>query len=160
MSGPSSDQTFEFVRLSDLPEMIEACAQMNDTEWGDGSDDSLEMRRAAFRRLALAAEEEDAILCLASNGDLAAMALLIENDLPEFPDLGPWLASLIVAPAYRKQGLSGRLIGEVENLAREFGHEALFIYTRSPQLYHSCGYQDVEQHNVDDALFHILGKAL
>ena len=151
---------FEFARLSDLPEMVDACAAMNDAEWGDGSEDSLDMRKAGFRRLALAAEEEDVILCLATDGSLAGICILIENDLEGFPDIGPWLASLIVAPDYRGRGLSKRLVQETEDLARSFGEVALFLYTKSPDFYRRYGYQFVDNHEKDGVLFTVLGKNL
>ncbi|WP_119309881.1 GNAT family N-acetyltransferase [Cohaesibacter haloalkalitolerans] len=156
---PAAPQ-FEFARLTDLPHMVDACAVLNEAEWGDGSDESLEMRRAGFRRLAFAADNEDAILCLAENGELAGLCILIENDFPDFPDLGPWLASLIVAPAYRGQGLARRLVAETENLAREFGEEGLFVHSRSPELFRALGYQDGDEHLAGDARFYIQGKEI
>ncbi|WP_319495778.1 GNAT family N-acetyltransferase [uncultured Cohaesibacter sp.] len=160
MTGDAVGHGFELARLTDLPHMVDACAALNEAEWGDGSDESREMRRAGFRRLALAADNEDAILCLAENGELAGLCILIENDLTDFPDLGPWLASLIVAPTYREQGLARRLVAETENLARDFGEEGLFVHSRSPELFRSLGYQDVDDHLVGDVRFYVQGKEL
>lgn len=151
---------FEFARLSDLPHLAEQCARLNDAEWGDGSDDSLEMRTSSFRRIALAGENEDVILCLTDQGDLAGLCVLIDNDLPAFEDLSPWLASLIVAPAFRGQGLSRRLIEELEAMARQMGEAEVFLHTPSPKLFEAAGYAMIEQFERNGKVHSVMGKAI
>ncbi len=151
---------FEFARLSDLPDLAEQCARLNDAEWGDGSDASIEMRTSSFRRLALAGENEDVILCLSDKGELVGLCALLDNDLPAFEDLSPWLASLIVAPGFRGQGLALKLIVELEAMAKEMGEGELFLHTRYPDLYKKAGYAEIDSYERDGNIHVVMGKAL
>ncbi|MFB3089670.1 MAG: GNAT family N-acetyltransferase, partial [Acidiferrobacterales bacterium] len=40
--------------------------------------------------------------------------------------LGPWVAALLVTPKYRRQGIRGKLVDALEDLARELGFEQLY----------------------------------
>ncbi|HAT85209.1 MAG TPA: hypothetical protein DCS30_04160 [Rhizobiales bacterium] len=151
---------FEFARLSDLPDLAEQCARLNDAEWGDGSAESIEMRISSFRRLALAGENEDVILCLGEKGELAGLCVLIDNELPAYEDLSPWLASLIVAPDFRGRGLALKLIAELESMAKEMGEGELFLHTRYPELYKKAGYAEIETYERDGNIHVVMGKAL
>src|SRR5689334_10752714 len=45
-------------------------------------------------------------VALAADGELVgSVSLIATDDLPGYDDVGPWLASLFVAPAGRSQGL-------------------------------------------------------
>lgn len=44
------------------------------------------------------------------NGQLLGGAALATNDLPERPELGPWLACVYITPQARKRGLAEQLI--------------------------------------------------
>ena len=44
-----------------------------------------------------------------------------------FPDYFPWLAALVVDPAYRRQGIGEQLIGEIENLAKKLGYQEIYV---------------------------------
>ena len=39
---------------------------------------------------------------------------------------GPWVAALLVAPKYRRQGIRGQLVDALAELARELGFEQLY----------------------------------
>lgn len=56
-------------------------------------------------------------------------ATLDVEDLPSRPDLSPWLASVLVAPAFRRQGVATALVAEVRRRAAALGHQRLWLFT-------------------------------
>jgi GNAT superfamily N-acetyltransferase len=56
-------------------------------------------------------------------------ATLDMDDLLTRPDLAPWLASVLVAPAARGRGLGSRLAAHVEAAAAALGHTRIYLHT-------------------------------
>jgi GNAT superfamily N-acetyltransferase len=50
------------------------------------------------------------------------------------PDLGPWLADVVVDSKYQKQGIGKMLLGAVITKAKEFGFAKLYLFTFDPTL--------------------------
>lgn len=77
--------------------------------------------------------------------ELAGCAAIVADDLPTRPGLGPWLANVYVAPAYRGQGLGTALV------ERAMAHGAtladtLYLYTfGSTALYRRLGWRPHEE---------------
>ena len=63
------------------------------------------------------------------DGEVVGSASLLEHDLDSRPDLGPWLASLYVAPAHRRQGLGAALAERVVEEAARLGVPTLYLFT-------------------------------
>lgn len=73
-------------------------------------------------------------------------ASLTAADLASRPDLGPWLASVCVAPAERGRGIGRMLVERVEQAARDLGHTELFLYTIAAETYYQRhGWLTLEQ---------------
>ena len=160
----------EFVRLSDLPDLVGECAhfhaRMSDTngEGASNADGALDMREAAFRRLALDGEEEDAVIGIVSDGfrggQIAALAVLVKAEMEAFEDLGPWLAGVFVDPVYDQGGLKEDLCAEVEDLADELGYAQIFVHTDDIEPFKALGYAEIEPFTRNDKEHWVLGKAL
>ncbi|WP_319533675.1 hypothetical protein [uncultured Cohaesibacter sp.] len=160
----------EFVRLSDLPDLVSECAsfhaRMSDTNGEGASDDggAMDMRKAAFRRLALDGEEEDAIVGIVSDGfrggQIAALAVLVKAEMEAFDDLGPWMAGILVDPAYDQGELKEDICAEVEELADELGYAQIFVHTDDAEPFKAIGYAEIEPFTRDDKEHWVLGKAL
>ncbi|WP_422402704.1 GNAT family N-acetyltransferase [Pseudomonas sp. GZD-209] len=74
---------------------------------------------------------------IALDGDqLLGSAALATDDLPERPDLGPWLACVFVTPQARGQGLAERLIDGICEQARKTGISTLYLHTHDQQAYY------------------------
>lgn len=56
-------------------------------------------------------------------------AAIIANDMDSHPEWTPWLASVFVAPAYRNQGIGGRLVRHAMNQAKKAGIAELYLFT-------------------------------
>lgn len=65
-------------------------------------------------------------------GQPLGTATLDLDDLPARPDLAPWLASVWVAPAARRQGVASALVAHVEAAAGALGHRRIHLFTPEP----------------------------
>jgi predicted N-acetyltransferase YhbS len=92
-------------------------------------------------RLAQAASPDALPLCrMAMDGDApAGVVNLIRHDDPN-PRVGsPWLAGLVVAPAWRGRGLGSRLVGAALDDARRLGQRQVFLGSDGPGFYTRLG---------------------
>lgn len=64
-----------------------------------------------------------------SDGAPIGTAMLDTDDLGARPDLGPWLASVWVEPAWRGRGVATALVSQVETAARALGYSRLWLFT-------------------------------
>ncbi len=76
-------------------------------------------------------------------GKPIGMASLRENDGIR-PDLIPWLGSVVVDPAFRKQKVGERLIRAIKNQAKVFGYNMLYLLAFDqtiPEWYSRLGWE-------------------
>lgn len=79
------------------------------------------------------------------DGELLGGAALAKEDLPERPELGPWLACVFTTPKARGQGLAERLIEAICAHAQEVGITRLYLHTHDRQDYYAKrGWQMLE----------------
>lgn len=84
------------------------------------------------------------------DGTLAGIASIVPQDLPTRPSLGPWLANVLVLPAWRRRGIGGALVKHVMDYAAPL-RTPIYLYTFDQvELYQRLGWQTLEQdHYVD-----------
>lgn len=73
------------------------------------------------------------------------MCSLRENDGIR-SDLMPWLGSLVVDPAYQKQGIGEQLIDATKQQAKQLGFEQLFLFAFDPTIpdyYQKLGWKKI-----------------
>ncbi len=69
--------------------------------------------------------------------NLLGVATLVDDDeLPNAPELGPWLAAVFVAPDARKFGVGSALVDRVVGRSRELGYPTLYLYTEHTQAWY------------------------
>ena len=61
------------------------------------------------------------------------MCSLRENDGIR-PDLTPWLGSLVVSPAYQKQGIAPLLIEATQQKAKDLGFKKIYLFAFDPNI--------------------------
>jgi GNAT superfamily N-acetyltransferase len=77
---------------------------------------------------------------------LAGSASLVAQDMSSRGDLSPWLASLYVAPEYRKRGLGTALVRRVAQEAQALGVATLYLYTPDQEAFYARrGWSTMEQ---------------
>lgn len=79
-------------------------------------------------------------------GELLGSASLVECDMQTRKDLTPWLASVLVKPEHRHQGIASSLVRRVEEEARRLEVRRMYLFTPDAmELYRKLGWKDVEQ---------------
>lgn len=79
------------------------------------------------------------------NGNPVGMCSLRENDGIR-PDLTPWLGSLVVDPAFQKQGIGKMLMDMTKQKAKTLGFETLYLFAFDPTIpnyYEQLGWQKI-----------------
>ena len=131
------------VYLEDVPHFLPIVAFFNFREWhvGEISLDEIIMRYQ--RRM-----QKDAIptsLVAIEDTMPVGSVSIKENDLPERPDIGPWLASLYVIPDYRGRNIGRELLRAGEGAARDAGVKRLYLFTHTARgLYQKEGWAHLE----------------
>lgn len=69
------------------------------------------------------------VLVAERDGEALGTATFDTEDLPSRPDLTPWLASVLVKPEARRQGIATALVTAVERLAHGQGIRRLWLFT-------------------------------
>ena len=94
-----------------------------------------------LQKITTAADALEVALIARAGSELAGICLLVREELEPAHDLTPWLASLYVAPEFRRQGIATALIRSIEDHARRQGVERLHLYTVDAEaLYLKCGW--------------------
>lgn len=78
---------------------------------------------------------------LAHGSGIVAGCGLIPNDFISRMDLMPWLAALVVEPAWRSMGLGGRLVRHCLREAERIGCESLYLCTDHVGYYEKFGFE-------------------
>lgn len=76
-------------------------------------------------------------------GRLIGMASLVDRDLPSHPEFHPWLANVYVLPAWRGQGVAGRLVRHVLAWAHRLVPVIYLYTTDQAALYRHLGWEAV-----------------
>ncbi len=85
-----------------------------------------------------------------SDDNLLGVATLVDDDeLPDAPEPGPWLAAVFVTPDARKFGVGSALVDRVVTRARDLGHKKLFLYTEHAAAW----YLDKDWTKIRDTVF-------
>ena len=62
------------------------------------------------------------------------------------PDLGPWLADVIIAPKHQKQGIGKMLLDVAVLKAKDLGFKKLYLFTfdpTMPEYYQRLGWKKI-----------------
>ena len=127
--GPFRPGRVDIGPLADHPDAIPVLEEWFEREWapyygpegpGDAERDLHETTNRDSLPITLVARE-DGVLC--------GTAALKQASVSTHPELGPWLAALLVAPAYRGKGIADRLVQTIEAMARRMGFQALYVGT-------------------------------
>ena len=79
-------------------------------------------------------------------GRLSGCAALARDDLAQRPDLGPWLACVLVQPEARGAGLAAQLIEAICSHAKEMGVTNLYLHTHDQSAYYARrGWETLER---------------
>ena len=76
---------------------------------------------------------------------VVGMACLVECDIESHCHFAPWLATVLVVPAYRRRGVGSALASRATDEASQLGIGDLFLFTFDRQSFYSrLGWQALE----------------
>ncbi len=139
----------EIVRLAGHSYLVEEVGVLRWREWGYG-DPSPEAWVETTRREAGGDVLPMTLVAIDGDGHaLGAVALGEADDAltdAERAARTPWLLGMVVAPAARLHGVGRDLVAALEDLARDRGHQQVWVVTgdRAVGFYRACGWVDVE----------------
>ncbi|MBL8903001.1 MAG: GNAT family N-acetyltransferase [Rhizobiales bacterium] len=138
--------TIEITPLKpDSPE-LEICAAWRYEAFLKSCGYSLDENGAQLAKLATQPDEYETALIALADGHLAGICLLVLREFEPLHDVSPWLASLYVAPEFRKRGVARMLVAAIEEQARGHGVARLHFYTGDAEkFYLKCGWSLAEQ---------------
>ncbi len=115
--------------LADHPEVIPVLTKLFESEWepyygpsGPGNAKTDIVNSANRTKLPIA-------VVAINSGKVCGTAALKMESITTYPDYFPWLAALLVDPAYRRQGIGEQLIDEIEKLAKQLGNKKIYVGT-------------------------------
>ncbi|HMO58872.1 MAG TPA: GNAT family N-acetyltransferase [Roseiflexaceae bacterium] len=147
--------------LADYPQHLPTLAGWIYDEWhrhrhGETLATTVAMLRTMLRR--------DAIpLTLIALDDAVPVgtASLYLHDIPERPELSPWLAAVYVIPARRHAGIGAQLVRAAEAAARDLGVARLHLFTPDREAFYTyLGWHTVEQTHYDGHAVVIMATSL
>ena len=124
--------SFKVVALAEHPHHWQTAAEWSFAAWHhEFPSDTVQTYLDQYR---LAASNPERLIeiyaAVDSDNKLLGVATLVDDDeLPDAPEPGPWLAAVFVTPAARKLGCGSALVDRVVTRARDLGHKKLFLYT-------------------------------
>ena len=131
--------------LGNHPQYIPQIAQWHQDEWSHISPElTTETRIGIYSSYQNKADIPCCIIAL-QDGKLAGSASLVACDLETRPQTGPWLASLYVAPAFRRLGIASSLIEACLDNARQLRIPKIYLFTPDQAaFYQKRGWQIIE----------------
>lgn len=138
--------TIEISRLKPNSPELKICAAWRYEAFLKSYGYSLLESGAQLAKLATQPDDcETAVIALV-DGRLAGICLLVLREFEPMHDVSPWLASLYVAPEYRKRGVAPKLVAAIEDQARKHSVTRLYLYTGdAEEFYVKCGWSLAEQ---------------
>ena len=121
---------FQIVPLADAVATIPLLTRLFIEEWGtyyglDGPGDAEKDLHECCNRDDLPI----ALVALDDDGTVLGTAALKKESVGSELGLGPWLAAFYVPIEHRKRGIGSALVEAIENKARSFGFESIFVST-------------------------------
>jgi GNAT superfamily N-acetyltransferase len=138
--------TIEITRLKPNTAELQTCAAWRHEAFLKSYGYSLSDSAAQLTKLATQPDEYETALIALADRNLAGICLLVLQEFEALHDVSPWLASLYVAPEFRKRGVARRLVAAIEDQARSHGVARLHLYTGDAEkFYLKCGWSLAEQ---------------
>jgi GNAT superfamily N-acetyltransferase len=130
--------------LADFPQYVPIVAFWNFREWHVGKQPLDEIIARYQARLQV--DRVPTTLIAVEDTMPVGSVSIKENDLPQRPDLNPWLASLYVLADYRGRDIGRKLLRAGERSAHAAGVGRLYLFTHTAAgLYEKEGWTFMER---------------
>ncbi|OAH97468.1 GCN5 family acetyltransferase [Methylomonas methanica] len=117
------------INLSQEPYQIPTLAKWHQAEWADLNPGQTLEQRIDRMQAYLSSALIPSTFIYKHEDQLAGSAAIIESDMDTRPELTPWLASVYVAPEFRRKGIGAKLVKHVMLQAKTAGVAKLYLFT-------------------------------
>lgn len=144
--------SFKVVALAEHPHHWQTAAEWSFAAWHH--EFPTDTVQTYLDQYSLAASKPEKLIeifaAIDSDDNLLGVATLVDDDeLPDAPEPGPWLAAVFVAPDARKFGVGSALVERVVSRTRELNYSTLYLYTEHAQIW----YRDKGWTKIRDTVF-------
>jgi N-acetylglutamate synthase-like GNAT family acetyltransferase len=132
--------SFKVVSLAEHPHHWQTAAEWSYEAWHhDFPSDTVQ---TYLDQYALAQSKPEQLLevfaAVTDKDQLLGVSTLVHDDeLPDAPEPGPWLAAVFVTPDARKLGVGSALVQQVVNRARELDYPKIYLYTEHQENWYA-----------------------
>jgi predicted N-acetyltransferase YhbS len=119
--------------LADHPDLVEMLAGWHWAAWGQPG--ALPHWIETLRARAYRDRIPTTFVAMAGDEPIGSVSI-VERDMSTHPDLGPWLAAVYVAPAFRGRAVGSQLVRRAVRRAAELGAERVYLYTDNARVFY------------------------
>jgi len=132
-AGEGGETPVRIDELADHPDLVEMLAGWHWTAWGEPGTllDWIETLRGRAHRDRI----PTTFVAMVGEEPIGSVSI-VERDMSSHPDLGPWLAAVYVAPAFRGRAVGSELVRRAVWRAAELGAERVYLYTDDAQVFY------------------------
>ena len=115
-----------------------------------------------YEKWDLEGRDQEQIYLAIQKGEVVGVISLVDfDDLEDYRHFKPWVAAFIVDPQRRGSGLGSAMLAALEEKARNFGIERLYLWTEDKgDFYTKRGYELLEHRAYPELSIDILSKPL
>lgn len=139
-TSPLQLNTFTVVNIADAKQHWQRAAELSVNEWKEiFTEDSVQTYLDLYGKAGTyAGRLVETYVALSADDELVGMATLVDDDeLPNAPEPGPWLAAVLTLPTYRGRGVASAVVQRIVRQAHELGIPALYLYTSDQQQWYA-----------------------
>lgn len=135
----------EIIDLKHKPHHLETLAQWHHAQWSYLNPNKTLAQRIEEKKFHLLSQFVPTTF-IAVDGKLLGSAAVIEHDMDTRTELTPWLASVYVAPEFRRQGIGSKLVLYVMKKAKEEGIGKFYLFTPDRETFYArLGWSTIEK---------------
>ncbi len=130
------DKKYEYVKLTQNPELKDEAASWFNSKWGVPKEAYLDCMNDCLS----GDVDHDWYLCLCDGKIVAGMGI-IENDFHDRKDLSPNICAVYTEEEHRKKGIAGKLLNMVVEDMRSKGISPIYLVTDHTGFYERYGWK-------------------
>jgi uncharacterized protein (DUF952 family)/GNAT superfamily N-acetyltransferase len=139
-TAPLQLKTYSVVNIVDATQHWQRAAELSVVEWKEiFTDDSVQTYIDLYGQTGTyAGRFVETYVAVSADDELIGMATLVDDDeLPNAPEPGPWLAAVLTVPTNRAQGVASAVVQRIVQRAHDLKLPAIYLYTSDQQQWYS-----------------------
>ena len=139
-TAPPQLKTYSVVNIADATQHWQRAAELSVTEWKEiFTEDSVQTYIDLYGQAGTyAGRFVETYVAISTDDELIGMATLVDDDeLPNAPEPGPWLAAVLTVPNNRAQGVASAVVKRIVQRAHELRLPAIYLYTSDQQQWYA-----------------------